>query len=131
MMHRAKRLTQIALAILLLYWLAIFTTTHLPQFSQQGQGHLDKVYHFCAYGGLSFLVCLAWNARRRLRLRHFVVVLLVLAAYGAFDELSQIPVGRSCDIDDWYADMLGALAGIVAFGVLRRMLEKSPSRSAQ
>ena len=130
MMQRARRLTQAVVAILLLYWLAIFASTHVPHLGRRGLDNMDKVFHFCAYFGLSVLVCLAWSVHRRLSWLHFAGVLGVLALYGAFDELSQIPVGRSCDIHDWYADVLGALTGIVAFQIVARLFRRRTAQLA-
>ena len=41
--------------ILCLYWLALFTGTHLPGDSVPSTGHHDKVQHFLAYFGLAVL----------------------------------------------------------------------------
>ena len=56
---------------------------------------------------------MARPARRR------IVPLLVMAvgaAYGVFDELTQIPVGRDAEVLDWLADVSGsaAAAAVVA-----------------
>jgi len=48
-------------------------------------------------------------------------VVLVLAAYGILDELTQALVGRSCDIFDWFSDICGILLALGALFVLRRL----------
>ncbi len=112
--------------ILALYWLLIFTATHLPKVPEaiDLSKVSDKTLHYGAYGGLGFLLALWLASSKRLNSRSgrvwggvfgAALLMTVMAAYGAFDELTQTLVGRHCDLLDWYADMLGGLSGIVVF----------------
>jgi VanZ family protein len=96
-----------------LYWAALFLGTHLP--SQGIPGVSDKSLHFLAYAGLGFL--LAWAvASFRPTWRLLVLVLVTTAAYGAFDEITQMLVpSRQADLWDWGADVLGGIAGIACY----------------
>ncbi|HTN77123.1 MAG TPA: VanZ family protein, partial [Pirellulaceae bacterium] len=76
--------------------------------------HNDKIAHFVAYAGLAFLLTSAVLVTQPFRWRLLIYVLLVIAVYGAFDELTQIPVGRTADIQDWIADCVGATIGMSA-----------------
>jgi VanZ family protein len=113
-------LSKIGLAV---YWLIIFTGTHIPP------GDLtvpveanDKVLHFTAYFFLAFGIALTWQLGSGvLNSRHLWIVWFLAMAYGAADEITQIPVQRDCDFWDWTADLCGAAAGVLLFLSLRRL----------
>jgi len=69
----------------------------------------DKLQHFGAYATLSLLAGLTTRDWRRALL---YAALLALAGYGL--EIAQTYVGRSYDLADALANMLGALAGFLA-----------------
>jgi len=127
-----------------LYWIAIFTGTHLPSVGQIGESVNDKVMHFGAYGGFAFLAMTAWSVRRLERrtpgdsptsLREFIqrffaqsipllnycVVAVLVSFWGTVDEVTQKPVGRTCDRYDWLADTCGAIAALCVFAVLHQL----------
>jgi VanZ family protein len=113
----SSRLKKAALILLIGYWLAFFLGTHIPAPPHALVPRIsDKLLHFTGYAGLTFLVCLNWWLRRALAWRQYIVVLVLIAVLGALDELTQIPVGRDCDILDWAADVLGTAAGLAIFG---------------
>ncbi len=74
----------------------------------------DKGLHFIEYGGLGFLTARAFFG---LGVKAPVVIGAMAAAlYGATDELHQYFVpGRSCDVRDWVADVIGAALGAFVF----------------
>lgn len=86
-----------------------------------GIPHADKLVHLAIYAGLSGLLSVWFGVRHRIggAVAVAAVVLLALAAYAAFDELSQIPVGRDADFVDWLADVTGIGLGLCGFFVLR------------
>jgi VanZ family protein len=97
------------------YWLALFVGTHLPSSLAKMPDVNDKLLHLGAYAGLAFLLSAALTASR---LKHgtLLITLAVAAAYGCFDELSQmLVVGRHADIADWAADVFGAGIGALVF----------------
>ena len=60
---------------------------------------------------------------RRVTARVALVALIITIGYGAFDEIHQwfVP-GRSAELADWYADSIGAFAGVAAswaWGIIR------------
>ena len=66
------------------------------------------------------------------RVRRFVgYVLIVAAIYGVLDELTQTLVGRSADVADWLADMVGATVGIWAGLLAARLLRSFLLSGAQ
>jgi len=123
------RLPRFWLGILLVYWLSLFIGTHWPnEVPALAGGVLDKVAHFSAFFGLSLL--LAGTARLygwTLTPRILLVLWLVIATYGAIDELLQSPVGRSCELNDWLADFVGSGVGLLVF---KKLAGKTPDLTA-
>ncbi|MFO1091988.1 MAG: VanZ family protein [Planctomycetaceae bacterium] len=113
------RLTTIRAGIAV-YWLAMFLATHLPvQRVMEQLPTTDKHLHFGAYAVLGF--ALPWwglAATRGRAARLWMVILL----YAALDELLQIPVGRSAEWGDWFADAAGAMIGVCTAVVVGRRL---------
>ncbi len=113
-----RRLCTIALAG---YWAALFVSTHIPM---PDLGDLpknsDKIMHFVAYAGLSFLIGFRWSFGRGLTRQIAARVFAITAAYAVVDELLQtIPVlHRTGDVYDVLADCCGSLIGLsLLFGV--------------
>ena len=114
----------VSLGTLGVYWLAIFAGTHLP-LGGRGLGKInDKLLHFGAYAGLAFLLAATLTS---LRVRHgaLLLPLIVAAAYGCVDELSQLAVpGRYAEVADWTADVIGAGVGVISFSLVSLALVK-------
>jgi VanZ family protein len=108
--------------LLAAYWIALFTATHLPPSVPIVPGtEGDKLAHLIAYAILALLIACYWQASAGwLGREHFLWIVLVCAAFGAIDELLQIPVGRYASALDWIADVLGAVVGVAVFAVWRR-----------
>ncbi len=119
--------------MLVAYWLALVAGTHVPQPPElMGLEKHDKLLHQSAYAGLAFLVALNVWWRHPLRARHFLIIFLAVAAFGGLDELTQPPFNRTADWLDWYADMGGALLGLILAAVVCRYLERlHPERNDQ
>jgi VanZ family protein len=123
--QRNYRLVVAALAV---YWLAMFAGTHYPKLPELAQAN-DELLHFSGYLGLAVLLVSWWQlsplpqVKRPARI--IGAAILILAAYGAFDELTQILAGRDCEFFDWVADVsggaLGALLATTAFSAWRRL----------
>ncbi len=122
-----KWLSKASKAALAVYWLAMFAGTHYPKPEQISPNVSDKLLHFGAYAGLTLLLVFVVVVRRPLRWRDGVWMSLLLAVYGALDELLQIPVGRHCDIQDWIADMGGVGAALVLAAAAQWLWTKRPS----
>lgn len=103
-------------SLLLVYWVALFVSTHVPLPKQVHMpGQSDKWIHVAAYAVLACLLGLWISATRRLGRRETTIVFVAAAGYAIFDELSQLPVeGRHADLYDVFADWLGAVGGVAA-----------------
>jgi hypothetical protein len=113
--------SKIALAI---FWLGLFIGTHVPvEVEKLAPETSDKLIHALAYAGLSFLLATTWElAVGRLSVRHLTLAWFAVVLFAAFDEVTQIPVGRVCDFRDWLADTVGAAIGLSLFVALYRVL---------
>ena len=122
----SRWISKLIVPALVFYWLALFVATHSPRLSiPLHVSMVDKLAHFSAYACLAFLTTLTWRVFRPVTDVTYRMVFLLLAGYGAIDELSQIPIpGRKGDWFDWFADLLGIAAGLVAFAVVRRLFRR-------
>jgi len=123
---------RVASILLLVYWLGLATSTHVPGYVLRHAKFNDKVAHFTGYFGLAFLACFAWATHRPFHWRTAFALWGAILVYGAIDELLQIPVpGRTGEVADWIADAFGALLGILFFslvlGVVRRFRRRGMS----
>jgi VanZ family protein len=113
---------------LVFYWLLILTLTSLPGNELPDIKINDKIEHFLAYGGLGFLLYLSLRVQDKyslLKKLPWLFSILVVALYGAFDELHQLFIpGRMCDIKDWIADMIGVIIGVVIMALLIFVFDK-------
>jgi VanZ family protein len=110
-----KKRHKYVIAGLAVYWPLIFAATHLPiQHIGRQTGMSDKVMHWLAYLGLVFFLWLAVSPYEKVNWRKAKVwiILAVLVWYGAVDEWLQSYVGRGASVDDFRADMFGALVGL-------------------
>jgi len=102
-------------AALVVYWLAMFVGTHYPKAPELLFNANDKLCHFAAHAGLACLLVSWWQlaplGRRMSSLKIAAIAIALVAAYGAFDEITQIPVGRDCELLDWVADVSGGIVG--------------------
>ncbi len=99
--------------------LGIFAASHVSrppsidiEFEMQ-----DKVLHFIAYFTLGCSVLFGVFGKGYVRPKVFVpIVVFACAFYGATDEMHQYFVpGRSLDVFDWVADVLGGIAATAAY----------------
>lgn len=112
-------LTIIALVI---YWPAIFIATHIPLTIPSLLFEFrisDKILHFAAYFILVFLLWFTINPNKKVNWKKAVVwwILLVVVWYGVFDEWLQGYVGRNPNIQDFMADLAGAVAALLILTV--------------
>lgn len=122
---RIRRYAAHARVIAAVYFLTLFIGTHLPPKEMLNPpGFLsDKSAHLIGYAGLATVILAVWELSiGRLQPRHYFAVWLAGVVYGAFDEWTQLSVGRICDMNDWAADVIGVTGGIVIYRLLRPIL---------
>lgn len=115
-----SRRHKLILVSLFFYWPAIFILTHMsvPQFIIRMRVS-DKTLHYLGYFVLVFLFWFAINPDKKVNWRKATVwwVLLVVVWYGAFDEWLQHYVGRTADMKDFFADLIGVLSGLFLLSI--------------
>jgi VanZ family protein len=103
--------------------LAMFIGTHLPASTEVFLANSDKMLHFCAYFSLAmFLLVSGELTLGDLQPIHFFSVWLGCTIYGALDEITQILVGRDCDIADWVFDVMGIVGALTVFRIVRPLV---------
>jgi VanZ family protein len=115
--QRLKRIAARARTLAIVYFLLLFLGTHVPPGSVDSTPDLsDKWLHFAGYAVLTVCVLAGWELTvGTLQPKHYFAVWLAGTLYGAFDEVTQTAVGRSCDVNDWMADVLGVVCGLLAY----------------
>jgi len=108
---------------LVFYWIVLFIATTLPTERMPSFDISDKLQHFGAYLVLSVLFNLTISFQTKIKLireKHYFFTLIIVAVYAAFDEIHQyfIP-GRSCEFLDFFADIVGLLAGLSIVFLIR------------
>jgi VanZ family protein len=114
------------------YLILLVVATHLPRsvpFLPSNFNYLDKLCHFTAYALLSLLLVTTWQlAAGVLTRRHLIWAWMAVALFGAVDELTQLAVGRDCELSDWIADAVGAAVGLIVFVLLRDVVAARSSK---
>lgn len=103
------------LGVLGVYWLVLFTATHIPAPEAIASPVMDydKLIHLSAYFVLTTLMLLAWHRPGGLLAgRSRWVIAAIAIAYGAFDETTQPFFNRVGDLADWLADSLGVALAV-------------------
>jgi VanZ family protein len=114
---------RLAVIALIVYWLLIFTGTHLPTVPDIGVRLNDKIKHFVAFFGLGTLLCYVTNSRQLIQ--RFGCIGLIGMTYAALDELTQkLVAGRTADVMDFAADSAGLWSAIAVYAFARVFVER-------
>ena len=120
-----RRLALVVRTLAVIVLVGIFLGTHLPVTGVPTISQLDKVFHFGAYLMLTLCLLASWElSRGPLQASHYFMVWLFGTLYGIFDEVTQIPVGRTCDGYDWLADVAGIVVGLILFRVASSLVSR-------
>lgn len=135
-LHRQNPVRNLLLVVgaaLGVYWIALFIMTHLPpEILLRGISSADelmadggdKLMHLIAYSGLTFLFA-SWQWMRGADDRRLIrLSIIVPGLYAILDELLQIPVRRTADLMDCFADWGGVLTGLACFLLARAIVSQ-------
>jgi VanZ family protein len=123
---RLKRLASHARTLAFVYFILLFTGTHIPVDPGEIVQTSDKLLHYTGYALLTVLVLAGWEFTiGTLQPKHYFAVWLAGTLYGAFDEVTQIPVGRRCDMNDWLADVTGIVSGLLVYRLVRAIVYRT------
>lgn len=113
---------------LIVYWIILFTATSIPAQSVPSFGVGDKFNHFFAYFILAILLYLTLSFQEKslfLQLNAALLTIAVVLLYGVLDELHQMLIpGRSAELLDWAADVIGAICGVLIISFLLKKFKK-------
>jgi VanZ family protein len=110
---------RLATIVLVVYWIALFTGTHMPSPPRLGVRINDKIQHFTAFFGLATLLYWVVPARHNV-LRKIAIVLVVAITYAAFDEWSQrFSPRRTVDVRDFFTNVSGIMTATLVYVVSR------------
>ena len=126
-----RRLRMLLVVALVSYTLVAFLGTHMPIPSGVIPRGGDKVLHFLGYSVFGALLMGLRASLGEFRWPSVVGRAGFLACYGAFDEISQKLVGRSADVADWCADVLGACFGLLVIVLLVRVCSRRTTTSVE
>jgi VanZ family protein len=118
-------------AVLIGYWLIMFTGTHWPHVNLGNYPqNTDKLLHFTGYAGFGFLIALWISTKREFKRRDCAAAFAVIFVYAIVDEVTQPWFGRDCEFFDAVADWIGGLSGLSVFLLLRTILRRlGPSQT--
>jgi VanZ family protein len=117
---------------LVLYWLTMFTATHVPQAPQPlPPAFTDKWQHYVAYAGLGFLLAAWRQSRRALTMQASLVLFAIAVLYGAFDEVTQPFFGRDAELLDWRSDIIGAASGIALCALILAAFDRAKRKTGE
>lgn len=118
--------------LVLVYLMGMLVATHMPLPELPVEPPtwrlvpFDKLAHFSIYAGFALLVAFLLALRNPersthigLRVRGYIGLWLGIALWAAIDEMTQPWTGRSLDLRDWMADVLGATVGLAVFTAIR------------
>ena len=126
-----RRLRMLLAVALVSYTLVAFLGTHMPMPPGVIPRGGDKVLHFLGYSILGALLMGLRASLGEFRWPSVFGRAGFLACYGAFDEITQKFVGRSADVADWCADVLGACCGLMAIVLLMRVSSRRTTTATE
>ncbi len=112
---------KLALVCLLVYWPSLFVLAHIPIPKVVKEADMsDKALHALAYFILVFLLWGTVRPYQRVNWRKTTVwlILALVVWYGVMDECLQGYTGRSPDVKDFAADIIGAGASLALLTLL-------------
>ena len=110
--HRAQFKILFWLAVIVSYVAAVLPQDMAPSIPEVS----DKAHHVFAFVVLGLLLRLGYQIK-------YWYALMVLVAYGAFIEFSQIyAINRFAEVQDVVADLVGAFIGLKLYKYLRKVI---------
>lgn len=116
--------------LVILYQVSNSVPTEMPRMVVPQQ---DKILHFVFFLGGAMALAASLRLLAKLQgVRLLLAVALVMGLLGALDEYNQqfIPGRSGLSIEDWIADMSGAVAGVALLRWLVSNLRKNESNQA-
>ncbi|MGI9448367.1 MAG: VanZ family protein [Pirellulales bacterium] len=125
--HRGRQMLRVVFIVgFILYSVFLVVATHLPRIPTITQWPgVDKWLHFSAYGCQTVLAMGVLYFTKGLVLKNVALLIVVLTAFGAVDELTQPMFHRQAELLDWLADCAGVVFGVCSVWMFYSIREKS------
>ncbi len=110
------------LYIVLITMLSIMPTSDMPNIIVFP--YFDKLVHLCMYAGLSFLLLWLWDENPNKR-KYWKILFIVFGCGLLMEIIQEIShLGRSFDILDITANLLGFLPGLLSWKLIKQIQTK-------
>ena len=90
--------------------------------------HIDKIAHFMMFFSITSLGSMIILKKYNNRMRFIIINFIASVSLGGLIEIIQPYFGRGADFIDFYADVLGAIVGVIMykfiyFKIIKRILK--------
>ena len=114
------------LVIAITFTATVILLTHIPQKVMPPRVEkygFDKLYHFAAYGAITFLFIL--SLKKSLSLLCASLLFFNILAIGIIDEITQPLVNRTASFSDLTANVIGIITILLFSMVSKRQFQKN------
>ena len=116
--------------IAILYWIVIFTGTHIPADRIPDVHTSDKLIHLTMFAGLGTVLFLSLHLSNPARRFILLPILAAGCVYAVLDELTQPWFRRACDWRDMLADAAGLCLALGVCGLIFRRKRSDPASAS-
>ena len=118
----------ISLIIVILIAVEIFYFSSLPGkeigIGKGGIG-ISSIYHFTVFFLFSFFLFVTIKGNKRIKIKHFLIVLIISLSYSILDEVHQLFVPfRDFSIKDILTNTLGIFSSIIIYSHINKKSKK-------
>lgn len=109
---------QIPIILTSLLVILIFTVSSIPGSVTEGTGtgDLSILYHFLVFFFFSFFLIISIKGQRKIKLKYFLITIIISIAYAILDEVHQLFVPlRNGSVGDVLVDSLGILIAMIVY----------------
>lgn len=134
-MKRMRIKPPVRRTVLIIYWLAMFISTHWPDVSRYRPAtgwpipFFGVVMHIGVYFIWAVLWCWLLAGIGKLTARSMILLLVGGMFYAVFDEWTQSLVDRSPDSNDLVSDLVGIPIGLVFCAIVQRQSRRWGSKT--
>ena len=115
-----KRYIYTFIVLTIVLALSLFPVPEMPQL--EGVPFIDKWTHMVMYAGLEGAICIdILRNRKSITSRLCILLTLSAAMLGGIIELIQPLVGRSCELADFIADIIGTILCYIIILIIKKI----------
>ena len=96
-----------------------------------GDIYISKIYHFVVFFLFSFFLFATIKGNKRIKIKHFLIVLIVSLSYAILDEVHQLFVPfRDFSIKDILTNTSGIFSSIITYSYINKKSKKILKQSS-